>query len=35
VRLEMLQRESRAAPRRRSARRSALRRDLAGEDDDE
>ena len=35
VRLEMLQRGSRAAPRRRSARRSALRRDLAGEDDDE
>ena len=35
VRLEMLQRGSREAPPRRNARRSALRRELAGEDDDE
>ena len=35
IRLEMLQRGAREAPPRRSARRSALRRELAGEDDDE
>ena len=35
VRLEMLQRGSRDAPPRRNARRSALRRELAGEDDDD
>src|SRR6478752_343330 len=34
VRLEMLQRKSRDAPPRRNTRRSALRRELAGEDDD-
>jgi len=35
VRLEMLQRRSANAPLRRNARRTALRRDLSGEDDDD